>query len=170
MPKIELVTEIIAPIEICFDLARSIDLHQISTANTSEKAIAGVTTGLIGLNEYVTWEAVHFGIKQQLSSKITAFDKPYYFVDEQMEGAFKAIYHQHKFSEANGKVLMVDIFEFSASYGVFGRIFNALILTNYLKKLLLHRNEIIKNYAETDKWKSVLDETHYQIASKSWQR
>lgn len=170
MPKIELVTEIIAPIEICFDLARSIDLHQISTANTSEKAIAGVTTGLIGLNEYVTWEAVHFGIKQQLSSKITAFDKPYYFVDEQMEGAFKAIYHQHKFSEADDKVLMLDIFEFSAPYGVFGRIFNALILTNYLKKLLLHRNEIIKNYAETDKWKSVLDETHYQIASKSWQR
>ena len=161
MPKIELVTEIIAPIEICFDLARNIDLHQISTANTSEKAIAGVTTGLIGLNEYVTWEAVHFGIKQQLSSKITAFNKPYYFVDEQMEGAFKAIYHQHKFSEADGKVLMLDIFEFSAPYGVFGRIFNALILTNYLKKLLLHRNEIIKNYAETDKWKSVLNETHY---------
>ncbi|MGV3546422.1 MAG: SRPBCC family protein [Pedobacter sp.] len=161
MPKIELVTEIFAPIEICFDLARSIDLHQISTANTSEKAIAGVTTGLIGLNEYVTWEAVHFGIKQQLSSKITAFNKPYYFVDEQMEGAFKVIYHQHKFSEADGKVLMLDIFEFSAPYGVFGRIFNALILTNYLKKLLLHRNEIIKNYAETDKWKSVLNETHY---------
>lgn len=167
MPKIELVTEIFAPIEICFDLARSIDLHQISTANTSEKAIAGVTTGLIDLNEYVTWEAVHFGIKQQLSSKITAFDKPYYFVDEQIEGPFKSIYHQHKFSEADDKVLMRDIFEFSAPYGIFGRIFSALILTNYLKKLLLHRNEIIRNYAETDKWKSVLDETHYQIASKS---
>lgn len=167
MSKIELTTVINAPIEICFDLSRSIDLHQISTANTSEKTVAGVTSGLIGLNEYVTWEATHFGIRQQLSSKITAYNRPYYFVDEQIKGAFKAIHHQHKFEEINGKVLMADIFEFKAPYGIFGRIFNALVLTNYLKKLLLHRNEIIKNYAETNKWKSILDEKQYQITSKS---
>ncbi|MFC6102807.1 SRPBCC family protein [Olivibacter domesticus] len=48
MPVIELTTLIDADINICFDLARSIDLHTISTKKTKEQAIAGVTTGLIG--------------------------------------------------------------------------------------------------------------------------
>lgn len=161
MPKIELITKINAPIEICFDLARSVDLHKISTAHTSEEAISGVTRGLIGLNEYVTWRATHFGIKQTLSSKITGFDRPLYFVDEQTQGAFKSINHLHQFKEINGEVTMTDHFEFSAPYGIFGRLFNALILTSYFRKFLLQRNEIIKQYAETDQWKLVLDEQKY---------
>jgi hypothetical protein len=60
MAEIILITRIKNEIQICFDLARSIDLHKISTAHTNETAIAGCTGGLIGLNEFVTWEAVHF--------------------------------------------------------------------------------------------------------------
>ncbi len=161
MPKIELITKINAPIDVCFDLARSIDLHRISTAHTSEEAISGVTSGLIGLNEHVTWRATHFGITQTLSSKITGFDRPHYFVDEQIQGAFKSIHHLHQFEETNGIVTMTDDFEFSAPYGVFGRVFNALILTSYLRKLLIQRNKIIKQYAETDQWKLVLGEQKY---------
>jgi len=158
MPRIEIVTEIAAPIEICFDLSRSIDLHQISTSKTNEKAIKGVTSGLISLNETVTWEATHFGFKQQLTSKITAYNRPYSFVDEQIKGAFKSIFHQHEFEEIDGKTIMKDTFKFNSPYGILGRIFNFLILTNYLKNFLIERNEVIKNYAETAKWKSVLDE------------
>ncbi len=161
MPKIELSTEINSSIEICFDLSRSIDLHQISTANTSEKAISGITNGLIDLNEHVTWEANHFGVRQQLTSKITAYQRPYHFVDEQVKGIFKSIHHSHEFKEINGKVIMTDVFNFSSPYGIFGRIFNLLILKAYLKNLLTHRNEVIKNYAETEKWKLVLDEKQY---------
>jgi hypothetical protein len=67
--RIDLTTIINAPIEICFDLSRSIDLHQQSTQQTHEKAIAGRTTGLIELNEFVTWQATHFLITQKLTSK-----------------------------------------------------------------------------------------------------
>jgi len=103
MPEIKLLTEINAPIAICFDLSRSIDLHKISTSETSEEAIFGVTTGLIGLNEYVTWEAVHFGVKQKLTSKITAYERPFHVADEQIKGAFKYFRHTHNFSELDGK-------------------------------------------------------------------
>jgi len=72
MPKIILVTEINSTIEICFDLARSIDLHKISTAKKKEQAIAGKTSGLINLNEFVNWQATHFGIKQKRTSNFTA--------------------------------------------------------------------------------------------------
>ena len=158
MPKIELTTEIDATIDICFDLARSIDLHQLSMFNTNEKAIGGKTSGLIGLNEFVTWEATHFGLKQKLTSRITAYDRPNYFVDEQVKGAFRSIYHKHFFEQHTDKVIMKDLFEFSSPFGLFGRLFNKFFLTKYLEKLLIERNCIIKEYAETEKWKLLLDE------------
>ncbi|MDV3308737.1 MAG: hypothetical protein LOY03_07970 [Cyclobacteriaceae bacterium] len=60
MPRIELTTIIHAPIERCFNLARSIDLHRPSVVGTKEEAVAGVTSGLIGMGEQVTWRARHF--------------------------------------------------------------------------------------------------------------
>src|SRR5690554_5662574 len=106
MPKIELITEINSTLEICFDLSRSIDLHKISTAQTNEQAIAGRTSGLINLNETVTWQATHFGVKQKLSSKITALERPNYFTDEQVKGIFKSIVHEHKFEKVGNMVIM----------------------------------------------------------------
>jgi ligand-binding SRPBCC domain-containing protein len=161
MPKIELTTEIKSTMEICFDLSRSIDLHKISTAKTNEQAIAGRTNGLINLNETVTWQATHFGFRQNLTSKITAYDRPRYFVDEQIKGVFKSIFHEHKFEKVGGLILMKDVFEFQSPLGVLGIIFNNLVLTDYLTNFLTSRNQIIKAFAETDKWKEVLDEDGY---------
>ncbi|WP_255563230.1 hypothetical protein [Mucilaginibacter sp. 21P] len=81
MPVITLTTIINAPVERCFDISRDIDIHIASTVHTGERAIAGRTSGLIGLGESVTWRAKHFGIWQNLTSKITEFKFPEYFVD-----------------------------------------------------------------------------------------
>jgi ligand-binding SRPBCC domain-containing protein len=156
MPKFEITTEINSTIEICFDLSRSIDLHKISTAKTNEKAIAGITTGLIKLNETVTWEATHFAIRQNLTSKIIEFKRPHYFIDQQIKGIFKSMIHKHKFKQLDNRVIMIDIFEFQSPFGILGKIFNKLILTNYMKQLLIDRNNVIKEFAESEKWKSVL--------------
>lgn len=72
-----------------FNLSRSIDLRKISTEHTQEKAIASKTSGLIGLNETVTWRAKYLGIYQTLTTKITEYDFPEYFADEMITGAFK---------------------------------------------------------------------------------
>ncbi|MEO8711377.1 MAG: SRPBCC family protein [Parafilimonas sp.] len=144
-------------IEICFDLARSIDLHQISTAKTSEKAIAGTTTGLINLNEFVTWQAVHFGIKQKLTSKITAFNRPFHFRDEQVKGAFKFMIHDHYFEINNDVVIMKDVFSFQSPPGFIGRLVDIMVMKTYLTKFLMYRNNVIKEFAETDRWKEVLN-------------
>ncbi|MBL7697876.1 MAG: SRPBCC family protein [Chitinophagaceae bacterium] len=156
MPNIELQTIIHAPIERCFDLARSIDLHKLSTGGTNEEAIAGVTTGLISGGEEVTWRAKHFGITQTLSSRITAFERPYYFRDEMIKGAFKMIRHDHIFEEKQGYTLMSDKFRFESPGWIFGDIFNTLVLKKYLGSLLKKRNNIIKQVAETDQWKEIL--------------
>lgn len=157
MPLIQLQTEIASSLEICFDLARSIDLHTISTAHTHEKAIEGKTTGLIGLGEFVTFEATHFGIKQYLTAHITAFERPYYFKDELIKGAFKSLTHIHRFEYVGEKVLMIDLFEFESPLGFLGKFANRLFLTNYMTKLLVERNRIIKEFAESGRYKEVLN-------------
>lgn len=151
MPLIELTTNINAPIERCFDLARSIDLHKLSTEGTNEEAIAGVTSGLIGKNQGVTWRATHFRITQTLTSLITEFERPYHFRDEMIKGAFKSIKHDHFFTDAGNHTVMKDKFNFESPGWVLGHLANRLMLTNYLRELLTKRNQMIKRIAESRK-------------------
>jgi ligand-binding SRPBCC domain-containing protein len=148
MPTIELLTEINAPIQTVFDLSRNIDLHMESTKQTGEHAIAGRTSGLIELGETVTWRAKHFGILQNLTSKITEFNYPSLFVDEMVSGAFKSFRHVHHFSEVDGLTVMKDVFVFESPFGTFGRLFNQLVLKRYMTNLLTKRNLFIKVSAE----------------------
>ena len=117
MPVINLKILINADIHTVFDLSRSIDLHSISTAKTNEKAIAGVTSGLIKAGETVTWEATHFGIRQTLTSKITAFEEPFHFRDEMLQGTFKYIRHARSITgcERNPCVMSRIISAFSGT-------------------------------------------------------
>jgi len=148
MPLIELHTLINADLETCFNLSRDIDFHKESLKHSNEKAIAGKTKGLISLGEWVTWEAKHFGIKQQLTSKITEFDSPNYFVDEQVSGAFKSFKHEHIFKKELDKTIMIDKFYFQSPYGVFGHLANFIFLKSYVKNLLKTRNSFLKKKAE----------------------
>ncbi len=157
MSVIQLTTIIKAPIERCFDLSRSIDLHMESTSGTGERAIAGRTSGLIEHNELVTWRAKHLGVWQQLSSKITEYEYPVYFVDEMVAGAFKSFRHEHHFIADRDVTIMKDIFAFESPMGLLGRWFNQLFLKAYLTRFLTRRNLVIKEYAEGEKWKVLLN-------------
>ncbi|PWJ57097.1 hypothetical protein CLV98_10816 [Dyadobacter jejuensis] len=156
MPRIELRTEIKASKDIVFDLSRSIDLHKISTKHTHETAIAGKTSGLIGMGESVTWRAKHFGVYQLLTSKITEFERPNVFVDEMVKGAFKCFRHEHHFTDLNGGTLMIDYFYYEAPLGILGRLADKLFLLSYMTRLLIDRNRVVKEFAETDNWEKIL--------------
>jgi ligand-binding SRPBCC domain-containing protein len=99
---IHIETRIAAPPGRCFLLSLSIDLHRDSTAATSERAIAGVTTGLIGNGESVTWQGSHFGLMLQHTSKITHYEPPTFFQDVMTSGMFKSFEHDHRFLEQDG--------------------------------------------------------------------
>lgn len=157
MPKIELQTEINADKKTVFDLSRSVDLHKLSTIQTDEQAIAGKTSGLIDLGESVTWRAKHFGIYQNLTSKITEFDAPNFFVDEMMKGAFKSFKHEHHFTEIKGGTVMKDIFVYTSPFGILGKLADTLFLKKYMTDLLIERNRVVKEVAESEKWKSILN-------------
>jgi len=157
MPTIELTTVIGAPVERVFDLSRSIDLHMDSTARTGERAIGGVVTGLIGLNEEVTWRARHFGIWQELTSRITALERPNYFRDSQVRGAFARFDHDHYFEELSpDQTIMRDRFDFNSPFVPLGVLVDSLILTRYLRALLIERNRVIKEAAAGERWRKYL--------------
>lgn len=157
MPVIHLTTFIAAPVERVFDLSRSIDLHKKSMAHTKEQAVSGTTTGLIDINETVTWKAKHLFRTRVLKTKITSINKPFSFTDEMTDGDFASMKHEHHFKQINNGSLLIDIFSFQSPYGRIGKIANRVFLTNYLKKLLEHRNHVIKEYAESEKWKFILN-------------
>ena len=161
MPVIILETKIKAKKEIIFDLARDMDLHQLSTAKTNESAIAGKTTGLLELNETVTWRAKHFGIYQNLTSKMTVLEKPDFFVDEMVKGAFKSFTHEHYFENIQEGTLMKDIFTYQSPSGILGKLADYLFLKKYMTNLLLERNAVIKEFVESNKWKENISSNHH---------
>lgn len=149
MPYVKVETVINADIKTCFNLARNIEVHQESLKHSSEIAVAGRTSGLIELSETVTWEAKHFGFVQHLTSKITEFKYPDYFVDEMVSGAFKSFRHEHHFKKIGSKTMMSDIFYFESPYGILGKLANWLFLEKYMANLLRTRNAFLKEKAES---------------------
>lgn len=157
MPKIHITTFVAAPAQRVFDLSRSISLHTISTSGTHEKAIAGTISGLIKLDETVTWQARHLFKTRTFTSKITAMNAPADFTDEMMTGDFKSFKHHHHFKPVENGTIMIDVLFFESPYGMIGRWCNKIFLTKYLERFLIKRNKVIKEYAETDKWKAILN-------------
>ncbi len=156
MPSIELATFIAAPVERVFDLARSIDLHTDSTAGTGERAVAGVTSGLIGPGEEVTWRARHLGVWQSLTVRITAYERPSHFADTMLRGAFRRMEHHHRFEPSVGGTTMRDTFRYESPLGVLGRLADLLFLARYMRSFLVERNRVIKAAAESDAWRRYL--------------
>ncbi|MCR9145182.1 MAG: cell division protein [bacterium] len=175
MSRIEIFTDIYAPPGRVFDLARSIDLHVATQTRHKERAVAGTTRGLIGPGESVTWEAVHFGFRQRLTSRLAPefYDRPRRFRDSMVPGSgvFAGFDHDHIFETvpmidgdgvAENEVSlaamtrMIDVFDFRAPLGFAGRLVERIYLDRYMRGLLVERGAIIKRVAESDEWRDYL--------------
>ena len=160
MITIRLSTSIAAPPERVFDLARSIDLHTRSLDWTGEEPVAGRMSGLIGLGETVTWRARHLGVRQRLTSRISAYDRPAYFQDVMVRGAFAWMEHDHWLDATpDGRTVLRDEFRFAAPLGILGRVAEAVLLRRYMTAFLRERNAAIKRAAESPgEWRRFLPE------------
>jgi ligand-binding SRPBCC domain-containing protein len=154
--RIELSSSIVAPIERCFNLSRSIDLNLASTEGR-QRAVAGVTSGLIGQGQEVTWSGRHFGFVIRHTSRITAYEFPRYFQDSMVRGLFRSYCHDHYFEECDGTTLMKDVVGFAAPYAVLARVVESLVLARYMRKLIERRNSYLKSTAESEQYRKYLD-------------
>ncbi len=148
MPRIEHETLIHAPIERCFDAARDIGLHVRLASRTRERAIAGRVKGLIGPGEWVTFSAIHFGLRLRLTAHITEFNPPHHFTDEQTRGPFASLKHTHLFEPRGpAQTLMRDVIEFTAPCGIFGRLAEPIV-AHHLLQFLKERAQGLKQALE----------------------
>ncbi|MFD1514642.1 SRPBCC family protein [Halomarina rubra] len=153
MPTIALRTVVDAPPDRVFDLARSVEMHTESMAASDERAVAGVTEGLLDAGDRVTWRARHFGVPFELTVELTAFDRPRHFRDEQVAGPFEAMCHDHYFEaiESDGetpRTRMRDEFCFRSPLGPLGTLADRAVLERYVTRLLTERNVLLKRVAE----------------------
>jgi ligand-binding SRPBCC domain-containing protein len=149
MPVIELSTIIAAPVERVFDLARCIEAHTASTSRTGEHAVGG-------MGQEVTWRARHFGVWQNLTVRVTAFDRPRHFQDVMVRGAFRRFTHDHFFEPSGDGTLMRDVFDYESPLGPLGRLANGLFLEQYMRAFLVERNQVLKSVAESEDWRQYL--------------
>jgi hypothetical protein len=162
MIRLHETTIIEAPIQRCFDLSRSVEVHLLSNVHSAEQALAvgGVSSGLVGLSEEVTWRAKHFGIWQNLTSKITAMEPPCYFQVTMVRGIFRFMQADHLFqSLSSGETEMKDFFSIGAPLPLLGPLAEALFLRRYMLALLRERNAVIKRVAESSQWEQYLPST-----------
>ncbi|MEM9220602.1 MAG: SRPBCC family protein [Cyanobacteria bacterium P01_F01_bin.150] len=131
-------------------------MHLRSTSHTHERAVGGLTSGLLGLNDTVTWEATHLGVRQQLTSRITVCNPPYFFQDRMVSGAFQSFTHNHYFRVEKHMTVVTDHFDYESPFGLVGIWFNQLVLTNYMSAFLRRRLDIVKHIAESDEWQHYL--------------
>ena len=156
MPIIKLQTQINANSYIVFDLSRNIKLQSKFVTGSNEKAVAGRTSGLISLDETVTYRGKHLGVWQNLTSRVTDLDRPHFFADEMEKSAFKSLRHEHHFIATEEGTMMKDVFNFQSPLGVLGKLANTLFLQSYMTNFLKNRNKTIKEFAENGRWKELL--------------
>lgn len=84
-----------------------------------------------------------------MTSRITAFEPPSSFVDEQVSGPFHSFRHEHRFQSIDGGTLMTDEWRHVPPLGPIGRLADRLILDRYLRDLLQTRNATVKCEAES---------------------
>lgn len=130
--------------ERAFDLSRDLDAHLASMRESGERIVAGRPGGLIGPGESVAWRARHLGLPFTLMSRITVYERPNRFVDEEIAGPFRRLRHEHRFDDASvggrERCLMTDDITFDAPFGVVGRLVERVVLERYMLELIEARN------------------------------
>jgi hypothetical protein len=159
MIHIQQTTLIHAPIHRCFDLSRSVEIHLLANIHSGAQtlAIAGITSGLVGLHQRVTWRAKHFGLWHNLTTETTALDAPTFLQVTMTQGIFRTMQTDHHFRALTPTLTeMKNIFRVAAPLAVLGPLAEALFLRRYMLALLRERNHVIQRVAESTDWQRYL--------------
>jgi len=157
METIRLGTWINAPVERCFLLSLSVDLHVAAARSTRETANTAVTEGMVGEGETLTFKGRHFGVRWRHTSLIEKLRPHSYYRDVMIAGPFQHLEHDHHFAAMDDGTRMRDDIRFSARGGLMGRLATRIYLRKRLKAYLLERNAMIKRLAESEDWHKYLE-------------
>lgn len=137
---LEITTQSALAPAVLMERSLNVDLHLSSMKESREEAVGGVTSGLIGLDEEVTWRARHFGVWWSMTSRVTELEPGRRFVDEQVRGPFRRFRHEHVFEPTKDGTLMIDRIDFDAPLGPIGDVAEKVLLRRHMRHLITSRN------------------------------
>jgi ligand-binding SRPBCC domain-containing protein len=156
MVRIKLNTWVDAPMERCFKLATSVEFHIASTRPMKERAVSGVTSGLLREGDTVKWSVRHFMVRLTHTSLVEVSRPFAHFREVMVAGIFSRYEHEHFFAAMDDGTRVRDELKFSAPFGPLGRMMEVLVMERYMTSLLKRRNAALKRAAESDEWRSYL--------------
>lgn len=156
MARIHLTTFIAAPVERVFDLSRHLALYRLVFQSRKEKLTSGAASTLISKGETVSIIAKHAGRSRMIMLKVTSLQRPAMFVEEQVKGDLQSFRHEHHFKPVDNGTILIDIVEFGLPKDIIGKVFGKMYFRRYIEELIKKRTELVRSYAETEKWRAVL--------------
>jgi len=148
---IEIVSVIGAAPHVVFDLELDVDVHAASLHGSQETATTSTGRRRLTLGDEVTFRARHLGLHWRMTSRITVYERPHRFVDEQARGPFNALCHEHLFRDLDGGTQMTDRMTITAPLGPLGAVVTRMLVAPYLRRLLTQRAAHIKHLAEANR-------------------
>ena len=156
MPSLHLTSFIAAPVERVFDLSRHLALYKLLFQNRKEKFTSGAGSNMLNNGETLSIVVTKAGRSRMSMIKITSLQRPVSFVEEQVKGDLENFKHEHHFKPIENGTIIIDLVQYGMPRDLLGRIFGKLYFRKYMEELVHKRNELIRSYAETEKWRAVL--------------
>lgn len=156
MSLIHLTTFIKAPVERVFDLCRNTTVYRKALEARKEQLNASATGILVKEGDTFTLSAKHLGKTRAVTARIIEMDVNEKFVEEQVKGDLKSFRHEHYFKPVENGTIVIDMVEMEEPRDAVGGVLGKLFMKKYFETLVSKRNELIKYYAESDKWRAVM--------------
>lgn len=155
MPSIHLTTFIKAPADRVFDLARNLTLYKKLLQQRKELLSSGSASHLPSTGDTVTVHAKHLGKTRSVILRVMEMDKPRLYVEEQVKGDLGSFRHERHFMVADNGTFLIDKLEVEPPRDLLGRLIGKYYIKRYVEKLVQQRNDLIRQYAESEKWRAV---------------
>jgi ligand-binding SRPBCC domain-containing protein len=124
--------------------------------NRKESFSSGAGSNVLAKGETLSVVVKNAGKSRMAMIKITDLKRPHSFTEELVKGDLDNFKHEHHFKPVDNGTIIIDLVDFGMPKDVLGRLFGKIYFRKYMEELLQKRNDIIRSYAETEKWRAVL--------------
>jgi len=156
MGFIHITSFVSAPANIVCDLSRHMLLQKKAMEKIGARQIRGVSSGLLSDNEIVLWAIRMWRKEVFFSLKITESTAGHFIREEMMQGGLESFKHLRHFKHIQNGTLVIDEIFYTMPKKFWSVWIDRLWLNKTLYTLLEERNKILRDYAETNKWKALL--------------
>ncbi len=126
--------------------------------------MAGYTRGLLGLHQRVLTQSNLWGFHFSTEMILTKFTPPFFFSYKIVNSIFKTVEHDYYFYDVSEETVMVNHLYYQTRWGILGEVINVIFLDYYLNHIIAKRNDLLREYAETNDWKVILPEIKKEVA------